>query len=124
MAVHGHFHWNELRTHDIDRAKKFYADTLGWSFERMQTPDGGDYWIAKMGDDPIGGMFPLTASCFANLPESWIPFIAVDDIESRVEKASAAGATLMMPVMNVPDVGRIAMLQEPGGAGIGWIQPA
>ena len=29
----------------------------------------------------------------------------------------------MLPVFDVPNVGRIAMLMEPGGAGIGWITP-
>jgi predicted enzyme related to lactoylglutathione lyase len=28
MTAHGHFHWNELITHNVERAKKFYADTL------------------------------------------------------------------------------------------------
>jgi hypothetical protein len=28
-----------------------------------------------------------------------------------------------MPIFDVPDVGRIAMLREPSGAGVGWITP-
>ena len=31
---HGNFYWNELRTRDAERAKRFYEDTIGWSFER------------------------------------------------------------------------------------------
>ena len=33
---HGEFYWNELMTRDGERAKKFYADTLGWNFEAMK----------------------------------------------------------------------------------------
>ena len=33
--AHGTFHWNELRTRDAERAKRFYQDTVGWSFEAM-----------------------------------------------------------------------------------------
>jgi hypothetical protein len=29
----------------------------------------------------------------------------------------------MRPIFDVADVGRIAILKEPGGAGIGWITP-
>jgi predicted enzyme related to lactoylglutathione lyase len=29
----------------------------------------------------------------------------------------------MRPIFDVPDVGRIAILTEPGGAGIGWMTP-
>jgi hypothetical protein len=56
-------------------------------------------------------------------PESWMSFLAVDDVDARVAKAIAAGAKLMLPVFDVPNVGRIAMLMEPSGAGIGWITP-
>ena len=30
----------------------------------------------------------------------------------------------MRPIFDVPGVGRIAILTEPGGAGIGWMTPA
>jgi hypothetical protein len=29
----------------------------------------------------------------------------------------------MRPLFDVPGIGRIAILREPGGAGIGWITP-
>jgi hypothetical protein len=50
-------------------------------------------------------------------------FLAVDDVDARVAKAVAAGADLVMPIFDVPNVGRIAMLREPSGAGIGWMTP-
>ena len=30
---HGEFHWNELMTHDVERAKQFYQAAMGWEFE-------------------------------------------------------------------------------------------
>ncbi|HET9904240.1 MAG TPA: VOC family protein [Xanthobacteraceae bacterium] len=124
MTAHGHFHWNELRTRDVEKAKRFYADTLGWNFEGAQTPDGHAYWVAKMGDTPVAGMFPIPTSLCDEIPEGWMPFLAVDDVDARVRKAEAAGGKLVMPIFDVPNVGRIAMLREPGGAGVGWITPA
>jgi predicted enzyme related to lactoylglutathione lyase len=53
-----------------------------------------------------------------------MPYIAVDDVDARAKKAVAAGAKIMKPAFDVPDVGRILILKEPGGAGIGWITPA
>ena len=58
------------------------------------------------------------------VPESWMAYLAVDDVDARVKRATAAGAKLMRPLFDVPDVGRIAILKEPGGAGIGWMTPA
>ena len=50
-------------------------------------------------------------------------YLAVDDVDQRVAKATAAGAKLMRPIFDVPNVGRIAILMEPGGAGVGWMTP-
>lgn len=120
---HGSFHWNELRTRDVERAKTFYQDTIGWSFERTATPDGHDYWLAMDRGKPVAGFFQLVSPRFDGVPESWMSFLAVDDVDVRVAKAVRAGAKLMMPIFDVPDVGRIAMLREPSGAGIGWMTP-
>jgi predicted enzyme related to lactoylglutathione lyase len=120
---HGSFHWNELRSRDVERAKQFYRNTIGWSYEPMQTPDGRTYWVAMSGGKPVAGIFSLTSPEFDGVPESWMSFLAVDDVDKRVAKAVKAGARLVMPIFDVPNVGRIAMLMEPSGAGIGWMTP-
>lgn len=120
---HGKFHWNELRTRDAARARKFYETAVGWTFEAMAMDGGKTYWIAMQGGEPVAGLFPLSSPEFDDVPESWIPFLAVDDVDKRVAKAVKAGAKLVMPIFDVPGVGRIAMLREPGGAGIGWMTP-
>ena len=60
-SEHGNFYWNELMTRDVEKAKKFYGDTIGWTFDAMPMPDG-TYWVAKMGDKPVGGLFPTRAA--------------------------------------------------------------
>jgi uncharacterized protein len=121
---HGKFYWNELMTRDVERAKKFYSDALGWSFEAMPPGGGMTYWIAKMGGEPVGGLFDISGPEYKDVPESWIPYIAVDDVDARVKNATKAGAKVMKDAFDVPGVGRIVMLLEPGGAGIGWMTPA
>ena len=104
--------------------KTFYSETIGWTFEGSPTPDGETYWVAMMDGKPVAGLFSLNNPRFAQVPESWIGFVSVDDVDARVAKAKTAGAKLMMPIFDVPNVGRIAMLLEPGGAGVGWMTPA
>jgi predicted enzyme related to lactoylglutathione lyase len=123
MESHGRFHWNELMTRDVEKAKKFYADTLGWSFEAMPMPDG-TYWIATIDGEPVAGIFDIGGAEYQGVNEMWMPYIAVDDIDARVRQAAQAGAKVMKEPFDVPGVGRIAMLTEPGGAGIGWMTPA
>ena len=121
---HGTFYWNELMTRDVEGAKKFYADTLGWNYDGMPMPGGGGtYWLATMDGEPVCGVFDISAPEFGQVPESWMSYIAVDDVDARVAKAVKAGAKLMKPLFDVPGVGRIAILMQPDGAGIGWMTP-
>jgi predicted enzyme related to lactoylglutathione lyase len=122
-AEHGKFCWNELMTRDVERAKSFYAKTIGWSFEPMPMADNRTYWCAKLGDKYVGGIFPLDGPEYQGVPESWMSYLAVDDVDARMKKALQAGATLIKPIFDIPGVGRIAILKEPGGAGVGWMTP-
>ncbi|MGC2123661.1 MAG: VOC family protein [Xanthobacteraceae bacterium] len=123
-GTHGTLYWNELMTRDVARAKAFYADTIGWTYDAMPMPGGGTYWVAKMNDAPVAGIFDISAPEFGPVPESWMAYIATDDVDARAKKAVAAGAKVMKPAFDVPGVGRIVILMEPGGAGIGWMTPA
>ena len=123
MASHGHFHWNERMTRDAESIKAFYQDTIGWTFDAMKAPDGKTYWVAIVNGKPVAGIFSIDAPDFDGVSEAWMSYLAVDDVDARVAKAVKAGAKLMRPIFDVPDVGRIAILKEPGGAGIGWMTP-
>jgi len=121
---HGTFYWNELMTRDVEKAKKFYAASLGWGFSSMPMPGGGAYWLAENDGTPVAGLFDISGPEYKGVPESWMSYIAVDDVDARVKTATKAGAKVMKEAFDVPGVGRIAMLMEPGGAGIGWMTPA
>ncbi len=125
MTDHGHYHCNELMTHDADAAKAFYGDTIGWTFDGMNMAgDDNTYWVCMDGDKPCCGIFTMKGPQFEGLPEQWVGYLAVDDIDARVEKAKAAGATILQPIMDMPGIGRFTTLKDPGGAVIGWITPA
>jgi uncharacterized protein len=88
----------------------------------MPAVGGGTYWVAKLGEQFVGGIFDLNGPAYEGVSEQWMSYLAVDDVDSRARKAVAAGATLIK-TFDIPNVGRIAMLREPGGAGIGWMTP-
>lgn len=123
MWQHGHFYWNELMTRDPEGAKTFYGDTVGWTFEAMPMEPGGTYWICMDGGKPVGGIFEMNAPEFEGMPPHWFSYLAVDDVDARVAKATAAGATLKRSQFDISGVGRIAIVQDPTGAVLGWITP-
>jgi predicted enzyme related to lactoylglutathione lyase len=121
-APHGVVCWSELNVRDVARAQKFYAETLGWRFEAMQMPDM-TYWIIHSGEARVGGMFEMTGPQFEGVPEHWLTYIAVDDVDARVAKAEACGARTCLAPKEIPGVGRIAVIAEPGGAVVAWMTP-
>jgi predicted enzyme related to lactoylglutathione lyase len=120
MSKHGSFVWNELNSWDPEAAKRFYGETLGWSFDAMPMPNG-TYWIAKMGDEMVAGIFPLHSPDFDGIPSHWLPYIEVDDIDERLKGVAAAGGGIIRPAFDVPGIGRIAIVMDAEGAGHGWI---
>ncbi len=124
-SEHGHFHWNELMTWKREAAKTFYAETLGWSFEAFPMADGGDYAVCMMDGTPVGGMMEMKDGMgFDGVPDHWFAYIAVDDIDARLEKVAASGGSILRPAFEVPMVGRIAIVRDAAGSAIGWITPA
>ena len=85
-------------------------------------PGGGTYWVAMMDGQPVGGIFPAEGPDYENMPDNWMPYLAVDDVNARAQMAVKAGGK-MMRILDIPEVGRLALIIQPGGAGIGWITP-
>ena len=124
MTAHGMFHWNELMTRDAAQAKDFYGKTLGWTFEDMPMGEGMTYTIIKAGDAMAGGMMEMQGSGFEGVPVHWMGYVAVDDVDKRVDALKQAGGAVMREPFDVEGVGRIAIVADPGGAVQGWMTPA
>ena len=123
MTGHGTFHWNELMTGDVEKAKTFFSQTIGWSFNEMPMPEG-TYRAAMVGDKPVGGIMSMQGIVPEGTPPHWISYLAVDDIDARSAKVVSAGGEIKREPFDVPNVGRIAIVQDASGAVMGWITPA
>jgi predicted enzyme related to lactoylglutathione lyase len=123
MTEHGSFHWNELNTRDPTGACDFYGKALGWTFDAMPMPDS-TYYLAKVGDKIVGGIFEMTGPQFDGIPAHWFAYIAVDDVDARVAAATKLGAAIMRAPWDIAGVGRIAIVKDPTGAVVGWMTPA
>jgi uncharacterized protein len=118
-AREGVFVWDELGTSDVDAAQRFYEQVFGWTTSDMG-PDYGGYRIFNRGDDGIAGVMSLPD---ASIPTHWQPYVAVDDPDRTTAKAIELGGSALMEPMDVPNVGRIAVLRDPQGATFGIIKP-
>ena len=121
MHTHGTFTWNELSTDNVEKAKEFYSKTIGWIIEEFPMPEG-QYFVAKQGDKYVAGIMSLDQGPVDGAKSPyWFPYLEVDNIDTRIAMATKHGATVLRPAVDVPNVGRFAILRDAAGATIGWM---
>ena len=122
FKTHGAFSWSELITPAPDKAAEFYGSLFGWKLESMPMPGaapGEIYRVAKVGDTAVAGMFKTPAD--QPMPPHWMTYVTVEDVDATAAKAVELGGKILMPVTDIPTVGRMATLQDPQGAVINVI---
>jgi uncharacterized protein len=117
----GRFVWYELMTTDVEAAKRFYAKVVGWGAHDMPMP--GDaahtYSMFTMGETPQHGLMTLPEDARKmGAPPAWTGYVAVPDVDGGAAKATRLGGRVHVPPMDIPGVGRFAMIADPTGAAI------
>ncbi|HEV7701169.1 MAG TPA: VOC family protein [Pyrinomonadaceae bacterium] len=122
---HGEFVWTEIACADADKAQAFYENVFGWTFKHGNAAPGMDYREFSTGSDkPVGGLYQIDPAWFGDNPPPahWMIYVAVDDVDANAELAESLGATVHKK-MDIPNVGRMAIIQDPTGAMIATFKP-
>ncbi|HSL69431.1 MAG TPA: VOC family protein [Longimicrobiales bacterium] len=116
QATRGRFAWHELATTDPKAAEQFYSAVVGWTPAPWQSGEI-DYTLFMSGEAPIAGLMPLADEAkAAGAPPSWLAYIEVPNVDETVAQATGLGAQMVGPAVDVPGVGRFAVLRDPQGA--------
>ncbi|MBM3317177.1 MAG: VOC family protein [Candidatus Eisenbacteria bacterium] len=110
----GAFSWTELMTSDPRAATEFYGALFGWTFGTMSMGQG-DYHVVKIGDTSIGGIM-ATPPQAQGMPPAWGAYVTVASADAAAEKCTSLGGKVLAGPMDIPSVGRFAVLQDPQGA--------
>jgi predicted enzyme related to lactoylglutathione lyase len=98
----------ELHTGDLDPARAFYEDVLGWRAKQRR-----GYWSLGAGCGVVECDTPAA---------SWLPYVAVRDVVSTTERARALGASVLLDPREGPHGWR-SVLSTPAGGEIALWQP-
>ena len=120
--THGAFSWSELTTTDPAAAAAFYGELFGWVAKDMGE-SMGHYRVVSVGESGVGGIMSLPEGA-PPMPPHWGCYVTVDNVETTLARCSALGGKTLVPAMDVPTVGRMAVLQDPQGAVLSVIQYA
>lgn len=124
MSNQGKVWWNELGTRDVAGSKAFYGSVIGWQFEEMDMGDGNMYNICLHAQGPAGGIFKMDGPQFDGVPQHWMVYFAVDDVDATCEVVKANSGSVHQEPFDVSGVGRIALCSDPSGGMFGMITPA
>jgi predicted enzyme related to lactoylglutathione lyase len=120
---HGTICWAEHASKDVEAAKKFYSELLGWKLAGSQAA-GMNYTEIVVGDKHIGGMYqmPEEGGNAGDVPSRWMSYVAVDDVDASAKRTEELGGRVCVPPMDIPNVGRFCVINDPTGATISLIK--
>lgn len=119
--------WVDLMAPDQQAALDFYRDLFGWQGEKG-SPETGGYAVCSMNGRPVAGiMTPMNPDGSRPDPAPpcvWTTYLATADVDATEKAAKANGGTVVMPGMNVLQLGRMGVISDPTGAVVGLWQAA
>jgi uncharacterized protein len=108
--------WVDIFTSNPDTARAFYCQLFGWEADEGAEEFGGYFNFTKDGKRVAGGMKNDGAM---GAPDLWTTYLASSDADATVAAVEASGGQTVVPVGDVGDLGRFAVVADPGGAGVG-----
>ena len=112
--------WSELMTTDTDAAISFYTQLFGWGTKASDMgPTKYTEWMAA--GRSVGGCMAVPPEA-AGVPPHWMNYVMVADCDASSRKAEKMGAQVVFGPMDIPGVGRFAVLLDPQGAAIAIIK--
>jgi predicted enzyme related to lactoylglutathione lyase len=113
----------EIHASDPEKLVAFYAGVFGWKLTNYMP---GEYWLIDTGtgDGINGGLVRRRGPAPApDAPvNAFVCSIGIDSVDESLKRALAAGASMALPKMAIPNVGWQAYIKDPDGNLLGLHQ--
>jgi predicted enzyme related to lactoylglutathione lyase len=114
----------EIHADDPERAVRFYQSVFGWQLQKWDGPM--DYWLISTGDASQpginGGMVRRRGPQHGDAVIAYVCTIDVPSVDTYTQKATAAGAQVVVPKMPIPGVGHLVYCKDTEGNIFGMMQ--
>ena len=114
----GHIVWHELQTPDVEGARRFYTDLLGWKIE-VWKPEDADYPMILVESAAHGGFQRMHPD--SGIAPRWVPYVLVEDADATAARARDSGASVRVEPFTVRDVGRLTFVVDSEDAEIAGV---
>ncbi|MGW3952033.1 VOC family protein [Streptomyces sp. NPDC004752] len=112
--------WADAMFNDVEGAKTFYGDVLGWTFGEA-SPEYGDYTQAYANGKAVAAVVPPMPG--QDAPSQWCLYFASADAAASAARIRDNGGEVLMEPMQVGTFGTVCLAREPSGALFGVWQP-
>ncbi|MEU8530415.1 MULTISPECIES: VOC family protein [Streptomyces] len=109
--------WTDAMFTDVNGAKTFYGEVLGWTFGEEST-EFGNYTQAYKDGKAVAAVVPPMPGQ-GDPVSAWCLYFASDDVNATAQKITAAGGKVLMEPMQVGDFGSMVLGQDPTGVVFG-----
>jgi hypothetical protein len=113
------FGWAELSARGVADVIPFYQRVFGWEVKPSGTPEQQYTEFAVEGES-FAGATEMNPMAPADMPNYWLVYFTVDDVDASHRKALENGAHEMLSPIDFPG-GRMAIISDPQGAAFGLI---
>jgi len=121
-AVLGRPLWYELMTTDPAAAEAFYKAVVGWTAAPFPGSPDPYTVFSRGGGAQVAGLMKTPAGM--NAPPFWAMYVGVPDLDKGAADVKRLGGSECSPVIEVPTVGRMQMVNDPQGAAFYIYEPS
>ena len=111
--VPGSMSWCEVNTRNAVKARDFYCNMYGLTWERV--PGGMEYYTLKRGETNLAGVLQMDKNWPEVIPAHWMAYFTVADTDKAIKQAVQLGGRAVAETLDTP-YGRVAPLMDPYGA--------
>jgi predicted enzyme related to lactoylglutathione lyase len=109
-------------TTDMSAAETFYKTVVGWTSAPFAGSPQAYTEFSRSAGSPVAGM--MTKPDGIDAPPFWAMYVGVPKLEEAAAHITRLGGAACSPVIDVPTVGRMQMMQDPQGAAFYIYEPA
>lgn len=112
----GAFVWHELNTRDVAASEAFFTRLFGWTIQRMPM-ESFEYPMIHANGVAIGGIVDMNhMGVPKEVPSHFVGYVSVPSVDASADAAKQAGGQVVAGPMDIPGVGRFAVIVDPQGA--------
>ncbi|GAA2201144.1 VOC family protein [Streptomyces bangladeshensis] len=108
--------WADAMFSDVEGAKRFYGDVLGWAFGETSS-EYGNYTQAYADGKAVAAVVPPMPGQEGQ--SQWCLYFASPDVAATAERIRENGGEVLMEPMQVGEFGTMCLAREPSGAVFG-----